>query len=255
MPTDPKTIKAYDDYAARWANRLDEKENLAHEYLEKPAMYAKLPDLKGKDVLCLGCGAGQECLQLAGRGARVIGTDISSGLIDLAKQKYPHLDFRVMDMEKLDFPDDAFDYVYSSLVMHYVKNWGKTLHEVYRVLKNNGTFLFSTHHPVRWGMESIKDEDKHVNQLSYIKHKSGKAEIHGDYLNTRKVNDLWFGDFQVTYYHKPLSEIMKEIREAGFEIVDFLEPKATEGAKKLKPSFYEIHQKIPMFMIFELKKS
>ena len=254
MPTDPKTIKAYDDYAARWANRLDEKENLAHEYLEKPAMYGKLPDLHDKNVLCLGCGTGQECLQLTGRGAQVIGTDISSGVIDLAKKKYPHLDFRVMNMEKLDFPDASFDYVYSSLVMHYVKDWSKTLHEVFRVLKNNGTFLFSTHHPVRWGMESERNDKEHRIRLEYYKKKSGSYEIHGDYLTTRKVSDLWFGDFQVSYYHKPLGEIMREIRESGFEIVDFLEPKATEGAKKLKPSFYEIHQKIPMFMIFELKK-
>lgn len=58
MPTDKKTIKSYNGYAAKWAQKLRSGNNYAHTFLEKPAMYKKLPNLKGKSVLCIGCGTG-----------------------------------------------------------------------------------------------------------------------------------------------------------------------------------------------------
>ena len=61
--------------------------NIAHKFLEKPAMYKKLPDLKDKSILCIGCGTGEECEHLKSLGAkRVVGIDISKGLIDFAKK-------------------------------------------------------------------------------------------------------------------------------------------------------------------------
>ena len=89
-------------------------------------MYEKLPYLKGKSVLCVGSGTGEECEHIASSDAkRVIGIDISEGLIRCAKKSYPHLEFHAMDMEKLDFPAGCFDFVYSSLAMHYLRNGSK----------------------------------------------------------------------------------------------------------------------------------
>lgn len=52
---------SYNEKANEWAERLRTGKNIAHEYLEKPAMYEKLPGLKSKRVLCVGCGSGEEC--------------------------------------------------------------------------------------------------------------------------------------------------------------------------------------------------
>jgi len=257
MSTDKDTIKSYDNYAEEWAKRMRSGENIAHEYLEKPAMYLKLPDLKGKKVLALGCGTGEECNYLKSLGAEeVVGIDISEGLVKYAQDSYHNMEFRVMDMEKLNFSDNTFDFVYSSLVMHYVSSWSKTLNEVNRVLKSEGTFLFSTHHPTTWGAERTrKDNSRRSSLLGYIKHKDkGTAEVVGDYLNTRKIDDVWFNDFKVSYYHRPLGDIMRDIIQAGFDILDFIEPKATEAVKEKDSMFWEIHEKIPLFMIFELQK-
>ena len=51
---------SYNQHAAQWAERLRSGNNPAHRFLEKPAMYAKLPDLTGQRVLCIGCGSGEE---------------------------------------------------------------------------------------------------------------------------------------------------------------------------------------------------
>ncbi len=218
-------------------------------------MYKKLSDLKGKSVLCIGCGTGEECEHLKSLGAkRVVGIDISKGLIDFAKKSYPDLEFQVMDMEKLNFADDSFDFVYSSLTMHYVKDWTKTLRGVYKLLKKNGTFIFSTHHPVKWGAEVNRSKEKDLFLIGYEKYESGESKVFGDYLNTRKIDDIWFNEFKVSYYHRPLSKIISDIVKSGFIISDFVEPKPLKSVVKEKPNFYDIHSKIPLFMIFELKK-
>jgi ubiquinone/menaquinone biosynthesis C-methylase UbiE len=127
-------------------------------------MYSQLGNVKGKIVLCLGCGAGEECAHIKFLGAKkVIGIDISTSLINRAKENYPEIKFEVMDMEKLKFPKDYFDVVYSSLVVHYVPDWQKTLSQVKHVLKKNGIFLFSTHNPVYWsaGEQENKEQKSH----------------------------------------------------------------------------------------------
>jgi len=257
MAINKDIIWSYDRYAKKWAKQIHAGGNSSHKYLEKPAMYAKLPNLKNKSVLCIGCGSGEECDYIKSLGVKkVIGIDISKGLIDCAKKNYPDIEFYVMDMEKLDFSKSSFDFVYSSLSLHYLKDWTKALKSIHKVLKKDGGFLFSTHHPMRWGAEKKKYKDRRSVLIGYTKYNDKKRyKIYGDYFTTRKIKDIWFNEFEISYYHKSLSLIVKEILRSGFEIVDFIEPKPINSAKSKDRMYWEIHQKIPMFMIFELKKS
>ena len=157
MATDKTTIESYDKYTIKCAEKMRSGKNIKHTYLEKPAMYQKLPDLKGKTVLCIGCGTGEECIHIKSLGAkRVVGIAISKERINFLKKDNLDLEFYTMDMERLDFPDNSFDFIYSSLALHYSKDWTKILHKVYKILKKDGTFLFSTHHPIKWGAEINK---------------------------------------------------------------------------------------------------
>ena len=256
MATDEDTINSYNNYAEKWAERLRSGKNLAHKYIEKPAMHSKLPDLSNKSVLCVGCGTGEECDYILKQGAKkVIGIDISEELIEYAKKSYPKIDFHVMDMEKIDLADASFDYIYSSLTLHYVEDWTRPLNEIYRLLKNTGIFLFSTHHPIKWGAEKARTQHTTTFLIGYSKDKASQTcKIYGDYLNTRKIKDVWFNDLEVSYYHKSMSSIIKDIIKSKFEIIDFIEPTSIDAAKEEDAVFWEIHQKIPLFMIFELKK-
>lgn len=255
MSTNQNTIDFYNNYAEKWAKHMRSGKNIAHEYLEKPAMYAQLPDLTDKKVLCLGCGTGEECEHLNSLNAKAVGIDISRGLIDYAKKSFPDIEFHVMNMEQVEFENESFDYVYSSLTMHYVDSWGKVLSEMHRVLKPDGTFLFSTHHPATWGAERTRTEDARTSLLGYKKDKKANtAEVVGDYLNTRKIKDVWFGDFDVMYYHRSLESIFKDITDSNFLLSKFLEPKSIESVKAVDVVFGKIHDKIPLFMIFKLKK-
>lgn len=255
MSTDKDTVNSYSNYAEQWATRMRSGENIAHEYLEKPAMYKRLPNLKGKSVLAIGCGTGEECEHLRSIGAsKVVGIDVSEGLIEYARKSYPDIEFHTMDMEQIAL-DEKFDFIYSSLAMHYVESWEKTLNSISGVMKDDAIFLFSTHHPATWGAQKMRTENERTSLLGYKKlNKNQECEVVGDYLNTRKINDVWFGNFDVSYYHRPLENIIADILASDFEIVDFAEPKAVSAAKEKDKVFYEIHDKIPLFMIFALRK-
>ncbi len=255
MPIDKKTIKSYDAYALKWAQKMRAGDNTVHTYLEKPAMHKKLPSLKGKTVLCMGCGTGEECEHLKSLGAKkVIGIDISRGLIDVAQKSYPNIEFHVMDMEKMHFRPASFDFVYSSLTMHYIKDWSKTLHNVHTVLKRNGSFLFSTYHPIKSGIKTTRTKKKYSFIIGFEKSKSSQGKIFGDYFTTRKIHDIWFDELKVTYYHRSLTAIMQDILKSDFIISDFIEPQPIKSLAKIWPYFYRVRSRIPIFIIFELRK-
>ena len=245
----------YSENALGWTAHRRSGRKIRHEYLEKPAIYEKIPDVKNASILCIGCGSGEECRFLKDQGAsRVVGVDSAKGLIEQAKYSYPDIEFLHMDMQKLDFPSESFDFVFSSLAIHYVEDWKNVFAKVYKVLKPGGVFLFSTHHPVRWGAESIKQGKDRSYLLGYSKHEDDSYTIYGDYFTPRKITDTWFDQLDVAYYHKPISEIFKTALSAGFEIKDFIEPKPLPALKTERVDIWDIHNKIPLFMILELKK-
>jgi SAM-dependent methyltransferase len=256
MPTDQRTIDAYNKEAQNYAKRQRDGTNIYHLFLEKPALYGKLPELKDKSVLCIGCGSGEEVEYLNSMGTKkIVGIDISERLISIAKESYPSLEYHVMDAENFDFPENSFDLVFSSLTLHYLETWTKVLNNVRKVLKKNGIFLFSITHPFFSATEKYADEHIKLRILGYKEIKdTSTIEIYGNYLDRYKLDAFVSKDLTVTNYHRPLSVIVKEITTSGFEILDILEPKALPQAKERYEMFHAIHQRIPEFMIFELRK-
>jgi ubiquinone/menaquinone biosynthesis C-methylase UbiE len=70
-------------------------------------------------------------------------------MLELARRRLgADADMRVADLASpLPFPDDAFDDVIASLVLHYLKDRGPTLAEFRRVVKTGGRLIVSVNHP------------------------------------------------------------------------------------------------------------
>lgn len=111
-----------------------------------------LPDIQSKDVLELGCGAGQWSVWLARQGARVVGLDISGRQLDHARRDVATAGVSVRlvqgSAESLPFRDVLFDLVLSD---HGAMSWGdpdRTVPEVARVLRPGGVLVFCATSPL-----------------------------------------------------------------------------------------------------------
>ncbi len=255
MSTDKETIDWYNANAKSYTEHVrNADDSIYHAYYEKPAMYANLPDLTGKHVLSLGCGSGEDTQYLLSKGAiESVGIDISIELINIASTSYP--DCTVMDMEHLDFPDASFDFVYSSLAIHYIEDWSTVFNEVYRLLKPDSFFLFSCGHPIRTAMDVTENtETIKLRQLSVRQDKILKTvEICGNYLERRCMTDA-LPRGAVTTWHKPICEIMNEAKQAGFLLETFVEPQPKPEMEAISKHNYDRLVKIPEFMIMRMVK-
>ena len=158
-------------------------------------------DVTSQSVLCIGCGLGEECDYIKSSGAeRVVGIDTSEGMLEQAKLSYPNVKFFQMDMQMLELPSNTFDIIFSSLTIHYCNDWTIPLREIYRVLKDDGIAIFSTHHPAAWGGHKEETESSKTQLLGYsLDKKTKELQIYGDYFTSRKIEGKFFGKFNVVY--------------------------------------------------------
>lgn len=115
-------------------------------------IYSQLPIASGVRILEVGCGNGQlwkDNLPLLPEQVQITLSDISSGMLRNAKERLQKVNdcftFERFDFQEIPFADHSFDLVIANHVLFYAKNREKTLHEIYRVLKKDGTFCCSTY--------------------------------------------------------------------------------------------------------------
>ena len=97
-----------------------------------------------KKALEIGCGTGIFTSLIARSGADITAVELSPELVERARAQNPapNVKYRVMNVEELDFPENSFDCVYGSSVLHHL-NLPKALPEMLRVLRPGGNFVFT----------------------------------------------------------------------------------------------------------------
>ena len=107
-------------------------------------MIAHEIELKGDEALLdIGTGPGLLPLKIAERFplSRIIGIDSSPQMIAIARRNKErragalHVEFRVIDANRLEFGDNSFDKIISTGSLHHWKNPVRILDEIYRCLK------------------------------------------------------------------------------------------------------------------------
>jgi trans-aconitate methyltransferase len=94
----------------------------------------------GERILDLGCGTGHLTSQIAEKGAQIVGVDRSPDMIRQAKEKYPALQFEVMDATNIAF-EQPFDAVFSNATLHWIKEPEKVIVGIAKALKPGGRFV------------------------------------------------------------------------------------------------------------------
>ena len=136
------------------------------------------------EVLEIAIGTGRN-LPYYPAGVRLTGIELSPAMLAVAKARANQLgrdvDLRLGDAQALPLPDESFDTVVCTLSLCSIPNVRKAVHEVRRVLRSGGHFLFLEHvrSPVLavravqrvWDVFSVRLEGDHMlrEPLDYLR--------------------------------------------------------------------------------------
>ena len=103
----------------------------------------------GQDVLEIGCGTGTTALRLAPFTRQLVATDVSAGMIAIAREKLaaqpvPQLSFAVADADAPVFGQAAYDVALAFNVLHLVADLDHTLELAVQALRPGGLLISKT---------------------------------------------------------------------------------------------------------------
>ncbi|MDY7012521.1 MAG: class I SAM-dependent methyltransferase [Cyanobacteriota bacterium] len=180
-----KTLAKERQFHDRWAADIDIDRIRIEDYFEACTapenrfILQKLGDVRGKSILDLGCGAGENSVYFARKGARCIATDYSPGMVEVALQLAAkngvQIEGKAANAMALDFCDDCFDIVYAANLLHHIPEPNVALQEMHRVLKPGGKACFwdpLKHNPIiniyRRMATEMRTEDEHPLDIGIV---------------------------------------------------------------------------------------
>jgi 2-polyprenyl-3-methyl-5-hydroxy-6-metoxy-1,4-benzoquinol methylase len=189
-----------------------------------------LRNSKDKSILEYGCGVGSMAFGLADGGANVTAIDISESGIDIAKniavKRNLNISFFVMDAEATEFPDNSFDVVCGSGILHHL-DLNSSYNEIRRLVRFDGKAVFSeplAHNPLinlyRILTPNLRTKDEHPLKVKDIK-------MLEKYFNVVDANyyNLWtlFAiPFSKTVYFNRILTVLSSIDNKFLKLFPFM---------------------------------
>lgn len=177
-------------------------------------------ELKGKKILGLASGGGQQMPVFNALGAICTVLDYSSKQIEsermVAKRENYEIEIIEGDMTKrLPFEDETFDIIFHPVSNCYVKDVFHVFNEAYRVLKKGGILLSGLGNEINYIVD--EDEKEIVWKMPY------------DPTTDEKAREFAIeNDFGMQFSHTLEEQIGGQLK-AGFTLVDLYEDTNGEG--------------------------
>jgi SAM-dependent methyltransferase len=181
-----------------------------------------LGPVAGRDVLEVGCGAGQCSRWLTARGARAVGVDLSAGMLRRGRllggrPGSPRPPFVQADARHLPFADASFDLACSAYgAIPFVADPGLLMAEAARVLRPGGRWVFSITHPTRWAFPDDPGQ-------------AGLTAFRSYFDRTPYVEEDAFGKVTYAEHHRTLGDRIRDLVAAGLVLEDLVEPEWPEN--------------------------
>lgn len=141
-----------------------------------------MKDVTGK-VLEVGVGTGKN-IPYYPEGITITAIDFSSKMLERARDKAEKLnrsvDFHIMDVQNMDFPDDTFDYVFTTCVFCSVPDPVQGLKEIRRVCKPDGEIIM---------LEHVRSEKKVIGAFMDLINPI-IVNLYGANINRRTVDNI-----------------------------------------------------------------
>ena len=91
-------------------------------------------------ILDLGCGTGQLTQRISKMAGEVVGLDNPTEMIELARRKFPDLNFVLADASTFDL-DSQFDAIFSNAALHWILDYRSCIQRMYENLKTGGRLV------------------------------------------------------------------------------------------------------------------
>jgi len=190
---------------------------------EWPAIRAMLPKLTEKRVVDLGCGFGWASRWMREHGASsVLGLDVSKNMIQRAKKDTTDsaIQYRIADLDTLELPAASFDFAYSALTFHYIRDFERLVRMIHQALAPCGNFVFTIEHPIFMA----------TSHPNWMTDENGNKTwpVDGYAIEGERRTD-WFAK-GVLKFHRTMGTTLNALIGAGFEIkrVDEFAPTAKQ---------------------------
>jgi ubiquinone/menaquinone biosynthesis C-methylase UbiE len=216
-------IAGYD----RWAVTYDEEQNPLIA-LEENVTLALIGDVRNQRVLDVGCGTGRYCQLLAKKGAKVVGMDPSSKMLERARKKIgPHCKFelRLGKIENTNFPDSHFNVVVCALTVGHLLELEPAIREISRIIKRKGRLIVSDMHPYWF-----------VSGYNYVKFLDRSGQ-----------------EYRIPEYAHLLEEYWNLFRHFKFVVEDIKEPRIDDGLIERFPGLRK-YEGMPLAFILRARK-
>lgn len=165
----------------------------------------------GISMLDAGCGGGRNLVYFLRGGFSVFGVDHSAAAVQQIRDLAASVsdisaeNFRVEPVEKMSFPNESFDAVLSSAVLHFAddeNHWHAMVNEMWRVLKPGGMFF------ARLASTIGQDQLKHLEGRRYhLPDGSDRFLVDYEMLNetTAALGAEWLEPFKTVVVHNQRS--------------------------------------------------
>ncbi len=137
----------------------------------KKRVLGSVPVQDGQSIADVGCGTGV-FLEIAKEKyphSRVVGLDPDKEALVIARSRLEKkklaAELTEGRVETLPFPDDSFDFVFSTLAFHHIpdEHKPKAIQEIHRVLRNGGKLLIADFGESRsWSLRLLLGFERHV---------------------------------------------------------------------------------------------
>jgi len=254
---------------AKWYDETVEEKGSYQQDLILPNLLRLMAIKKGEKVLDLACGQGLFSREFAKAGAKVVASDISSELVEIAKKKSPpplstksgqaEIDYHVASADSLPFlKDGVIEKIAMVLALQNIENMNGTLAECARVLAPNGKLYLVLNHPAfRIPKESAWEFDE-ATKIQYRRIdryiSSLKSEI--DMNPGLNAPQGRVGRVMTLSFHRPLQAYVKALGKSGFAITRLEEWTSHKKSQKGPRAEAEdrARAEIPLFLTLEAQK-